>query len=79
MTGAIELGGTFTSIAVVEKVYSEIGNKKKLLSHKIIEKIKIGTEEPNLTILKIANFLNSFKVDEIGIASFGPLDLNKFS
>jgi hypothetical protein len=47
LTGAIELGGTFTSIAVVEKIYSVIGNKKKLLSHKIIEKIKIDTDEPN--------------------------------
>jgi fructokinase len=40
------------------------------------DKIKIDTVSPEETLHQIVLFLRKHPIEEIGIASFGPLDLN---
>ncbi len=66
--GGIELGGT--------KIICAITNK----DNEILNKIRIPTESPDITMPKIAKFFKEqqkeHEVLAIGIASFGPIDLN---
>ncbi|NLC67003.1 MAG: ROK family protein [Clostridium sp.] len=65
MLGAIEAGGT--------KFVLAIGNE----NGDILEKISIPTEDPELTMEKVINFFKDKDIKSLGIACFGPLELNK--
>ncbi|PEL11409.1 ROK family protein [Bacillus sp. AFS017336] len=67
MLGAIEAGGTKFVCAVGD----ENGN--------LIERIQIPTTIPDETIPMVIEFFNKFPIRAIGIASFGPIDVNKES
>lgn len=67
MLGAIEAGGTKFVCAVGD----ESGN--------LIERIQIPTTIPEETIPMVIDFFNKFSIKAIGIASFGPIDVNKES
>lgn len=65
MLGAIEAGGTKFVLAV--------GNK----DGEIFEKISIPTENPEETIQNVTNFFKDKNITSLGVACFGPLELNK--
>jgi fructokinase len=68
LLGAIEAGGTKIIVAI------------STINGKILKKEIFPTSTPDLTMPKIINFLkNNSTIDAIGIASFGPLDLDKKS
>jgi fructokinase len=48
-------------------------------SFKIFEKVKFDTSDPVASVQNIANFLKAKKFDRIGVASFGPICLDKTS
>lgn len=62
--GAIEAGGT--------KMVCAIGNE----NGKIIEQVKFPTTTPEETMPPIIEYFKKHDVDAIGIACFGPIDLN---
>ena len=64
MIGGIELGGTKCVVAVANS------------PRDIVEMKTITTEGPTSTISKINSFFSNFKIDSLGIGSFGPLVLN---
>lgn len=63
----IELGGTTIKIAFSKNDIKNITEKK------IFE---TSTTDPTTTINEIINYLSTKEFDSIGIASFGPIDLN---
>lgn len=65
--GALEAGGT--------KMVCAIGDE----TGKIIEQISIPTETPEITIPKMINFFKKYKLEALGIGTFGPADLNQSS
>lgn len=65
--GGIEAGGT--------KFVCAIGDE----NGKIYARERVATEEPDVTIPKVIQFFRNFKVESLGIGSFGPVDLNKES
>jgi fructokinase len=65
--GGIEAGGTKFVCAVGDGD----GN--------IIEKIQIPTTKPAETISRVNDFFNKFKLDALGLGSFGPVDVNPHS
>jgi fructokinase len=65
--GGIEAGGTKFVCAVGD----EDGN--------IIERIQIPTTKPTETISKVHDFFKEFKLNAIGLGSFGPIDVNPLS
>lgn len=66
--GGIEAGGT--------KFVCAVGTSPD----KLIEQIRIPTTSPSLTIDKVVDFFKTQpKLEAIGIASFGPIDMNKHS
>lgn len=65
--GSIEAGGT--------KFVCCVGTE----NGEIIEKISFPTMTPEKTISNITSFFKDYKLDAIGIGSFGPVDLNKKS
>ena len=65
--GALEAGGT--------KMVCAIGNELG----EIIESLSLPTLAPFETMPKLVNFFKNYKIDSLGIGSFGPLDLNKKS
>lgn len=65
--GCIEAGGTKFVCGVLDE------NKT------ILEKIVIPTETPEETFKAMFAFFDQFEMDAIGIASFGPIDLNRAS
>ena len=67
MYGGIELGGT--------KIICGYGDDENLL----IEKISIPTTKPEETLNEVKKYFNNIKLDSLGIASFGPVDLNEKS
>src|SRR5690625_3232989 len=64
MLGAIEAGGTKFVCAVSDHELN------------IIEKVTIPTTEPKETFEKVFEFFDRFKLEAIGIGSFGPIDTN---
>ncbi|CAH0474904.1 unnamed protein product [Peronospora belbahrii] len=64
----VEVGGT-TWVAAIAKDHPE----------NILEKFEVDTTTPNETMDAIINWLKERKFDSLGIASFGPVDLNKKS
>jgi fructokinase len=65
--GAVEMGGTKTDVAV--------GSSLADMS----EPHRIPTSDPDSTIDQIVDFLSTYPVEAVGVASFGPLDLDKTS
>lgn len=67
MLAAIEAGGT--------KFVCAVGDEKG----NIVERIQIPTTVPEETIPMVIEFFQKYKVDAIGIGSFGPIDVNQDS
>lgn len=65
--GSIEAGGT--------KFVCAVGDE----NGKIYARERVATEDPNVTMPKVIHFFRNFKIDSLGIGSFGPVDLNKES
>ena len=65
--GGIELGGT--------KIICGYGDEEHLL----LDKISIPTEKPEETLMRVKEYFLRNKVSSLGIASFGPIDLNRKS
>ncbi len=65
--GALEAGGT--------KMVLAIGNE----NGEILEQVSIPTETPSVTIPKIIDYFKGKEITALGIASFGPIDLDKKS
>ncbi|UYZ21775.1 ROK family protein [Mesobacillus jeotgali] len=64
MLGAIEAGGT--------KFVCAVGDE----TGRVIERIQIPTTLPAETMTKVIAFFKKYKIDAIGIGSFGPIDVN---
>lgn len=67
MLGAIEAGGTKFVCAISDGELT------------ITERVTIPTTYPEETMEKVFDFFDQFKLDAIGIGSFGPIDVNKKS
>ena len=65
--GALEAGGT--------KMVCAIGNEQG----EIFEQISIPTETPEITIPRIIEYFKDKNIDALGIACFGPVELDKAS
>lgn len=65
--GALEAGGT--------KMVCAVGNEKG----EIIEQILVPTQTPETTVPKLIEFFEGKGIEALGIACFGPIDLNKDS
>lgn len=65
--GALEGGGTKMVCAVGD----EFGH--------IADRVTIPTGTPEVTLRSIADYFSRFKIEALGIAFFGPLDLNRSS
>lgn len=65
--GGIEAGGT--------KMICAIGNE----NGEIFKKVSIPTQTPELTIPKLIEFFEPEGIEALGIACFGPIDLNRAS
>lgn len=65
--GALEAGGT--------KMVCAIGNEQG----EILERISLPTETPDITMPKMAEFFSGKGIAALGIACFGPVDLNRNS
>lgn len=65
--GAIEAGGT--------KFVCGIGNAEG----EIEERISIATEDPSVTLPKVIEFFRDKNVKAIGVGSFGPINLDRYS
>ena len=63
--GALEAGGT--------KMVCAIGDE----TGKIFEQISIPTETPEITVPKLIDYFKEKNVDALGIACFGPVELDK--
>ena len=67
MIGGIELGGTKCVLAVANNPLD------------IIEKKIVPTRDPHSTIADIESFFSNFKINRLGVGSFGPLVLDSVS
>ena len=65
--GGVELGGTKCVLAVAENPMS------------IVKRIEIPTEIPQKTLKNIFDFFSDYKLNSIGIGTFGPILLDKQS
>jgi len=67
LLGALEAGGT--------KMVCAIGNE----DGRVIEQVSIPTREPEETVSDIVDYFKDKGIEALGIATFGPVDLNKES
>ena len=67
LLGALEAGGT--------KMVCAIGNENGT----ILDRITIPTETPAVTMPKLISYFKKFKLEALGIGTFGPADLNPAS
>lgn len=67
LLGSIEAGGT--------KFICAVGNE----SYQVQTKIQIPTTTPDETLQQVAEFFEQHRVDALGIASFGPIEIRKSS
>ena len=65
--GATEAGGTKFVCAVSDENFE------------ILERVSIPTTTPNETMNSVFEFFDKFKLEAIGIGSFGPISVNKKS
>lgn len=64
LLGALEAGGT--------KMVCAIGDE----TGKIIDRISIPTETPEITMPKLMDFFKKYELAALGVGTFGPADLN---
>ena len=62
--GALEAGGTKMVLAAFDETGKEL------------ERMTIPTEEPAVTMPPMQQFFDRWKIDALGVGSFGPLDPN---
>lgn len=67
LIGAIEAGGTKFVCAVADE------------NLKIIDQVKIPTQTPETTMAAVFEFFDQYDIESMGIASFGPIDVNQGS
>lgn len=67
VVGSLETGGTKMVCAVVT------------LSGKVMEQVSIPTREPEETLKEVISYFQDKEIEALGIATFGPVDLNKNS
>ncbi|MBP3569842.1 MAG: ROK family protein [Lachnospiraceae bacterium] len=67
LLGALEAGGT--------KMVCAIGNE----TGTILDRITLPTETPAITIPRMIDYFKQFKLEALGIGTFGPADLNPAS
>lgn len=67
LIGGIEAGGT--------KMICAVGDE----DGKLIDRITIPTEQPETTVPEMIRYLKKWNLEALGIACFGPVDLNKDS
>jgi fructokinase len=67
MYGAIEAGGT--------KFVCAVGDEKGV----IVERAQFPTTVPEETMREVVDFFKAFKLDAIGVGSFGPIEVNRDS
>jgi fructokinase len=67
LLGGVELGGTKCILAVAENPTT------------IVKRIEIPTETPRKTLKNICDFFGNYKLNSIGIGTFGPIILDKKS
>lgn len=65
--GALEAGGT--------KMVCAIGNE----NGEIMEQVSIPTETPDVTVPRLLSFFKEKRIEALGIACFGPIDLDRNS
>lgn len=65
--GGIEMGGT--------KMVCAISNE----NGEILQQVRIDTKKPEETLKEIADYYKQKNIKALGVASFGPIDLNKNS
>lgn len=65
--GGIELGGTKMVAGIVDE------------NNQLIDRFEIPTENPDETLNKLYEYFKDKNISSLGIASFGPIDLNKKS
>ena len=69
----IELGGTSARIALLRKSY-----KNGVISNvSIVKKEVVNTENPEVTITNLFKNFKNYDLNEVGIASFGPICLDQ--
>ena len=64
MIGSIETGGT--------KIICAVGRR----NGQIIDQVQIPTETPDKSMPKVVEFFKKYPIKSLGIASFGPIDIN---
>ncbi|KRM05609.1 MAG: fructokinase ScrK [Liquorilactobacillus ghanensis] len=67
LLGSIEAGGT--------KFICAVGNE----DYRIKDKVQIPTTTPEETLTAVVDYFKQFKLDALGIASFGPIEIRKTS
>ena len=67
LVGSIEAGGTKFVCAVGDEEYN------------IVDSHHFPTTDPDTTLSKVIDYFQQFKISALGVASFGPLDLDKQS
>jgi len=80
--GCIEVGGTTVRIAVIgllTEKFDWFENNMKISDMKILEKIVVNTSEREKVTATAIDMFKKYNVDQIGISSFGPLDLDRKS
>ena len=70
----IELGGTFISVGLVRKTYTNgsVSDAELIGAKKTFE-----TKDPESSLKEISEYLKTLNFEELGIASFGPICLNR--
>ena len=71
----LELGGTTCKVCLGEKIVDTTTGE--VIVVKILKKKVISTQTPEETIIGLLKFLENEDFEELGIASFGPLCLDK--
>lgn len=64
MLGAIEAGGTKFVCAVAD------------MQGQVVDRVRIDTEAPEITMTKVFEFFDQYKLQSIGIACFGPINVD---
>ena len=65
--GGLELGGTKMVAGITDE------------DNQLIDRFEIPTENPDETLNKLYEYFKDKDISSLGIASFGPIDLNKKS
>jgi len=80
--GCMEVGGTTVRVAVIElprQKFDSFKNSMQISDMKILEKVVVNTSEREKVTATAIEMFKKYNVDQIGISSFGPLDLDRNS